>query len=92
MYNPKTNYNTNSSFNKYKGTYFKNDIDISGGNIILRTNGSNLYMSSNSNIYSLNNRIQFNDISNNIYFYSPLKMNYNNIEYDIGQQLGKIQD
>jgi len=92
MYNPKTNYNTNSSFNKYKGTYFNNSVDISGGDIILRTNGSNLYMSSNSNIYSSNNRIEFNDISNNIYFHTPLKMYYNSIEYDIGQKLGQIQD
>ena len=90
MYFPPTNYNTNSSFNKYKGTYFNISIDISGGHIINR-NG-NFYVAPNSNIYSSNNRIEFNDISNNIYFHTPVKMFYNNIEYDIGQKLGQIQD
>ena len=92
MYFPPTNYNTNSSFNKYKGTYFNNDVDISGGHLILRKNGSNFYMPYNGNIFSSNNRIEFNDISNNIYFHTPLKMYYNSIEYDIGQKLGQIQD
>ena len=90
MYNP-PNYNTNANFNKFKGTYFNNDVDISGGHLILR-NGSNFYMPFNGNIYSSNNRIEFNDISNNIYFHTPLKMYYNSIEYDIGQKLGQIQD
>ena len=91
MYNPPNSYNSNANFNKYKGTYFNNDVDISGGHLILR-NGSNFYMPFNGNIYSSNNRIEFNDISNNIYFHTPLKMYYNSIEYDIGQKLGQIQD
>ena len=90
MYNPPNSYNSNANFNKFKGTYFNNDIDISGGHLILR-NG-NFYMPFNGNIYSSNNRIEFNDISNNIYFHTPLKMFYNSIEYDIGQKLGQIQD
>ena len=88
MYNPPNLYNTNEKFNKFKATYFNGDIDLSGGNLILR-NG-NFYMPSNGNIYSTNNRIEFNDISNNIYFHTPLKMFYNNLEYDIGQKLGQI--
>ena len=90
MYNPPNSYNSNANFNKFKATYFNGDIDVSGGHIINRT--GNLYLAPNSNIYSSNNRIEFNDISNNIYFHTPLKMYYNNIEYDIGQKLGQIQD
>ena len=55
--------------------YFHNFIDISGGNLILRD--GNFYMPFNGNIYSSNNRIEFNDISNNIYFHTPIKMYYN---------------
>ena len=92
MYNPPYGYNTNSNYNKFKPTYFNGDIDISGGNLILRKNGSNFYMPFNGNIYSSNNRIEFNDISNNnyIYFHTPLKMFYNSIEYDIGERLQAI--
>ena len=28
---PPNGYNTNVKFNKYKGSYFNNDVDISGG-------------------------------------------------------------
>ena len=52
-------YNTISGFNRYNGTYFNNDVDVSGGNIINRT--GNLYLASNSSIYSLNNQIHFDD-------------------------------
>ena len=37
MSNPPNGFNTNIGFNKYKGTYFNNDIDVSGGNIISRS-------------------------------------------------------
>jgi hypothetical protein len=59
MANPPNDFNTNSTFNKYKGSYFNNDIDISGGNIIVRT--GNLYLASNSSIYTSTNQIQFDD-------------------------------
>ena len=42
MSNPPNGFNTNSTFNKYKGSYFNNDIDVSGGDIISRT--GNLYV------------------------------------------------
>jgi microcystin-dependent protein len=93
---PPTNYNTNSTFNKYKGTYFNNTIDISGGDIIIR-NG-NLYLSNNSNIYSLNNQIQFDDtysftnFINSINVYGQLKNTYNSIEYDVGLQCFKTDN
>ena len=34
MSNPPNNFNTNTSFNKYKGSFFNDDIDISEGDII----------------------------------------------------------
>ena len=67
MANPPNNFNTDTSFNKYKGSYFNNDIDVSGGNIISRT--GNLYLAPNSNIYTSNNQIQFDDV----YFFKLFK-------------------
>ena len=37
MANPPNNYNTKTKFNKYKGSYFNDDIDVSGGDIVNRT-------------------------------------------------------
>jgi hypothetical protein len=56
---PPNGYNTISGFNKYKGTYFNNDIDVSGGNIINRT--GNLYLAPNSSIFTESNQILFNE-------------------------------
>ena len=50
MYNPPYGYNSNSNYNKFKPTYFNGDVDISGGHLILRKNGSNFYMPFNGNI------------------------------------------
>jgi microcystin-dependent protein len=69
---PPNGFNTNTSFNRYKGTYFNSDIDVSGGNIISRT--GNLYLAPNSNIYTSNNQIQFDDINNFIKFLQNLRL------------------
>ena len=47
MANPPNDFNTNTAFNKYKGSYFNDDIDVSGGDIINRT--GDLYLASNIN-------------------------------------------
>ena len=70
MANPPNDFNTNSTFNKYKGSYFNNDIDISGGNIIVRT--GNLYLASNSHIYTTLNHIEFDDVYSFINFYQSV--------------------
>jgi len=96
MSNPPNEYNTNSSFNKYKGTYFNNDVDVSGGDIINR-NG-NLYLAPNSSIFTENNQIQFNeefqfcDFTNNVNVLGQLKTNYNSVEYDVGLQCEKTDN
>lgn len=66
MSNPPNGFNSNSAFNKFKGTYFNSDIDCSGGNIICR-NG-NFYIGNNASIYSPTNRIQFDDVGGYINF------------------------
>ena len=94
MANPPNNFNTNTSFNKYKGSYFNNDVDISGGNIINRT--GNLYLAPNSNIYTSNNQIQFDDVYKftnfiyNVNIYGQQKLTYNSVVYDVGEKLEKI--
>jgi hypothetical protein len=94
MANPQNNYNTNTNFNKYKGSYFNDDIDVSGGDIINRT--GNLYLAPNSNIYTSNNQIQFDDINNIIKFLQNVsisgqqKLTYNSVVYDVGEKLEKI--
>ena len=50
MANPPNDFNTNTAFNKYKGSYFNDDVDVSGGDIINRT--GNLYLADNSSIYT----------------------------------------
>ena len=93
---PPNGYNTISGFNKYKGTYFNNDVDVSGGHIINRT--GDLYLASNSHIYTSNNHIQFDDIYSFINFYQSmhvfgqLQLNYNSVQYDVGERIEKIQD
>lgn len=59
MATPPNAFASDPSFNRYKGSYFNNDVDVSGGNIICR-NG-NLYLASNSSIYSPTNQINFDD-------------------------------
>ena len=94
MSNPPNNFNTNTSFNKYKGSYFNNDIDVSGGNIISRT--GNLYLADNSSIYTSTNRIQFDDVYKftnfiyNVNIYGQQKLTYNSVVYDVGERLEKI--
>jgi hypothetical protein len=96
MANPPNDFNTNTSFNKYKGSYFNNDIDVSGGNIINRT--GNLYLADNSNIYTSTNQIQFDDVYsftnflNNVNIFGQFKLTYDSIEYDVGVKIASIQD
>jgi hypothetical protein len=96
MSNPPNGYNTISGFNKYKGTYFNNDVDVSGGNIINRT--GNLYLASDSSIYTSNNQIQFDDtysftnFLNSVNIFEQLKLTYNSIEYDVGLQCEKADN
>jgi microcystin-dependent protein len=66
MSDPPNGFNSNSNFNKFKGTYFNSDVDVSGGNIICR-NG-NFYIGNNASIYSPMNRIQFDDVGGYINF------------------------
>lgn len=93
MSNPPNDFNTNTTFNKYKGSYFNDDVDVSGGDIINRT--GNLYLADNSSIYTSNNQIQFNeefqfcDFVNNVNVLGQLKNTYNAIEYDVGLQCEK---
>ena len=95
MSNPPNDFNTNTTFNKYKGSYFNDDVDVSGGDIIIRGNG-NLYLAPNSNIYTSNNQIQFDDINNIIKFLQNVsisgqqKLTYNSVVYDVGEKLEKI--
>ena len=96
MANPPNDFNTNTAFNKYKGSYFNDDIDVSGGNIISRT--GDLYLASNSNIYTSTNRIQFDDtysftnFLNSVNIFGQLKLTYNSIEYDVGLQCEKTDN
>jgi len=96
MANPPNDYNTDINFNKFKGTYFNDDIDVSGGDIINRT--GNLYLADNSNIYTSTNQIQFDDtysftnFLNSVNISGQLKLTYNSTEYDVGYQLTRIQD
>lgn len=94
MSNPPNGYNTNTAFNKFKGTYYNSDIDVSGGNIISRT--GNLYLAPNSSIFTESNQIlfneefQFTDFVNNVNVLGQLKNTYNAIEYDVGLQCEKV--
>ena len=96
MSNPPNNFNTNTSFNKYKGSYFNDDIDVSGGDIINRT--GNLYLADNSSIYTSTNQIQFDDtysftnFLNSVNIFGQLKLTYNSIEYDVGLQCEKTDN
>jgi hypothetical protein len=96
MSNPPTAYNTNTTFNKYKGSYFNHDVDVSGGDIINRT--GNLYLADNSSIYTSTNQIQFDDtysftnFLNSVNISGQLKLTYNSTEYDVGERIEKIQD
>ena len=96
MSNPPNDFNTNTTFNKYKGSYFNDDVDVSGGDIINRT--GNLYLADNSNIYTSTNRIQFDDtysftnFLNSVNISGQLKLTYNSTEYDVGERIEKIQD
>ena len=94
MANPPNDFNTNTAFNKYKGSYFNDDIDVSGGDIINRT--GNLYLADNSSIYTSTNRIQFDDVYKftnfiyNVNIYGQQKLTYNSVVYDVGEKLEKI--
>jgi microcystin-dependent protein len=96
MSNPPNGYNTDPSFNKFKGTYYNDDIDVSGGDIISRT--GNLYLAPNSSIYTSSNQIQFNeefqftDFIDNVNVLGQLKNTYNSVEYDVGLQVSKVDD
>jgi hypothetical protein len=96
MSNPPNGYSTISGFNKFKGTYFNNDVDVSGGDIINRT--GNLYLAPDSSIFTSNNQIQFNeefqfcDFVNNVNVLGQLKTNYDSVEYDVGFQVSKVDE
>ena len=74
---PPSSWISNSTYNKFKGSYFNGDVD-SSQNIICR-NG-NLYLSPNSYIYTQNNTIQFDEtyqftnFSNNVHVYGYLQI------------------
>lgn len=55
---PPSAFGSNTAYNRFKGSYFNGDVDASQ-NIICR-NG-NLYLASNSSIYSPTNQINFDD-------------------------------
>lgn len=94
MSNPPNGYNTDVSYNKFKGSYFNDDIDVSGGDIISRS--GNLYLAPNSSIFTESNQIQFNeefqftDFVNNVNVIGQLKNTYNSVEYDVGLQCEKV--
>jgi len=96
MSNPPNDFNTNTTFNKYKGSYFNDDVDVSGGDIINRT--GNLYLADNSSIYTSTNQIQFDDtysftnFLNSVNIFGQLKLTYNSIEYDVGLQCEKTDN
>jgi microcystin-dependent protein len=83
---------TDTSGNRTKQTSMIDFLDLSG-NLIVR-NG-NLYLAPNSNIYTENNQIQFNeefqftDFTNNVNVLGQLKNTYNSVEYDVGLQCEK---
>jgi microcystin-dependent protein len=96
MSNPPNGYNTDASFNKFKGTYYNDDIDVSGGDIISRS--GNLYLAPNSSIYTSANQIQFNeefqftDFIDNVNVLGQLKNTYNSVSYDVGLQCEKTDE
>lgn len=63
MSNPPNAWLSNSTYNRFKASYLNGDCDVSQ-NLIVR-NG-NVYLAPNSNIYTTNNKITFNDLSGNI--------------------------
>lgn len=96
MSNPPNGYNTDASFNKFKGTYYNDDIDVSGGDIISRS--GNLYLADNSSIFTSSNQIQFNeefqftDFVDNVNVLGQLKNLYNSVSYDVGLQCEKTDE
>jgi hypothetical protein len=94
MSNPPNGFNTNSNFNKFKGTYFNSDVDVSGGNIICR-NG-NIFVAPNSYINSPTNAIVFDDtyaftnFSNNVHIFGIQQIDYGGVVYDVGSLISQI--
>lgn len=78
------------SANRFRSSYFNGDVDASQ-NIIIR-NG-NLYLAPNSNIYSTNNSMFFDDVysfinfNQNIHVFGSLRFDYSAVEYDLGYEL-----
>ena len=87
---PPTAWLSNSAYNKFKGSYFNTDADISQ-NLIVR-NG-NLYMPANSSIYSPNNRIYFNEtyyytnFASNVHIFGTLQLDRSSTTYDVGYEI-----
>jgi hypothetical protein len=94
MSNPPNGFNTNSAFNKFKGTYFNSDVDVSGGNIICRT--GNIFVAPYSYINSPANAIVFDDtyaftnFSNNVHIFGIQQLEYGGVTYDIGALISQI--
>jgi len=89
-------WNIDSSSNKFLNTYIKGYVDVSGGDVILRT--GDLYLAPDSSIFTENNQIQFNeefsfcDFINNVNVLGQLKNSYNSVEYDVGLQCEKVDE
>jgi len=91
MATPPNAYLSNSSFNKFKGSYLNNSLDVSGGDIICR-NG-NLYLAPGSSIYTNSNQIFFNEpyaftnFSQNVHIYGTQQLDYSGTTYNVGYSL-----
>ena len=87
---PPTAWISNSNYNKLKGSYVNGDMDASQ-NLIVR-NG-NLYMPSNSSIYSPNNRIYFNEtylytnFAQNVHIFGTFQLDRSSTTYDVGYEI-----
>lgn len=91
MATPPNNWNTNSSYNKFNGSYFKDgDIDVSGGNIVCR-NGD-IYLNDNKRIYAPTCSIYFTDtgfieMPNNLHLFGEFQLDYGGTTYNVGSDL-----
>jgi len=87
---PPSSWKSNTAFNKFNPSYFNGDVDASQ-NVIIR-NG-NLYVASNSSIYSTANQMFFDDVYayinfyQNIHIYGLLQLDWGGYTHDVGTDL-----
>lgn len=90
MATPPTAWKSNAAFNKFNPSYFNGDVDASQ-NIIIR-NG-NVYVASNSSIYSTTNQMFFDDVYSyinfyqNIHIFGSLVLDHYGISHDVANDL-----